>query len=166
MLRINQTTRPRHQSAPQSSERSGAALVETAFVLPVFLIFLFAMWEFTHAYMVLNTINAAATKAARYGVAQDVTSQQVSDMAATIINNAFNSTAATVMVKDASVFDETSVDPDSISYGDLPDIELSQADPQQLFVVHIEVPYDNIAIMPPFWAKNLTLKGQAVMRHE
>ena len=141
-------------------------MVETAFVLPVFLMFLFAMWEFTHAYMVLNALNSAAAKAARFGVAQDVSTQQVSDMAATLINNAFPSSNANIMVKNAAIFDEADVDPDSISYGDLPDIELSGAEPQQLFVVHIEVPYDDIAIMPPFWAKNITLKGQAVMRHE
>ncbi|MCA9042480.1 MAG: pilus assembly protein [Planctomycetaceae bacterium] len=150
----------------QDDSRRGAALVETAVVLPVFLLFIFAMWEFTHAYMVVNTLNAAATKAARYGVANDITTQQVSDMATNIVNKAFAASSANIMVKDASVFDENNVDPDSISYGDLPDIELSTADAQQLFVVHIEVPYDDIAIMPPFWAKNLTLKGQAVMRHE
>ncbi|QDU81068.1 TadE-like protein [Polystyrenella longa] len=161
MLRTIQKSKIRHQEC-----RRGTALVETAVVLPVFLMFLFAMWEFTHAYMVLNTINAAATKAARFGVAQEVTTQQVSDMAASIVGNAFASSNATIMVKDASVFDEASVDPDTISYGDLPDVELSQAEPQQLFVVHIEVPYNDIAIMSPFWAKNLTLKGQAVMRHE
>lgn len=147
-------------------DRRGATLVETAVVLPVFLMFVFAMWEFTHAYMVVNVLNSAATKAARLGVSEDVSTQDVSDMVNEIIGNAFLASNATVIVKDASIFDEDDVTPDSIDYASLPSIELADADPQQLFVIHVSVPYDSIAIMPPFWAKTLTLHGQSVMRHE
>jgi len=141
-------------------------MVEFAFVFPVFLTFLFAMWEFTHAYMVLNVLNSAANKAARYGVSKDVTTADVSNMVLDVVDSAFRSTNATVLVKDASVFDVEPVHPDDIDYGSLPDIELSDAEPQQLFVVQVSVPYDDVAIMTPFFAKSLKLHGQAVMRHE
>ena len=52
----------------RSESRRGAAVVEMAMVLPVFLTFLFGLYEFGHAYMVINTLKAAANKAARSGV--------------------------------------------------------------------------------------------------
>ncbi len=48
----------------------------------------------------------------------------------------------------------------------LPNIEVKNADDSQLFLVRITVPYDRVALLPPFWAKQLNLVGQAVMRHE
>jgi hypothetical protein len=48
----------------------------------------------------------------------------------------------------------------------LPNIELSTAPARRLFVVRITVPYNSVAILAPKWVKNMTLSGQAVMRHE
>ena len=156
----------KHFTTSLNRNREGTTMVEFAFVFPVFLTFLFAMWEFTHAYMVLNVLNSAANKAARYGVSKDVTTADVSNKVLQMVDSAFQSTNATVLVKDASVFDVEPVNPNDIDYGALPDIELVNAEPQQLFVVQVSVPYDDVAIMTPFFAKSLQLHGQAVMRHE
>jgi Flp pilus assembly protein TadG len=48
--------------------RRGAALVETALVLPVLLLFLFAVFEYGRFLLVLQTTNNAARDAARYAV--------------------------------------------------------------------------------------------------
>jgi hypothetical protein len=146
--------------------RNGAALVETAVCLPVFFMFLFAVFEFGYAHMVINTLNNACRKAARYGVAEQITTADVIARVEELLNASIDATHATVYVKDASVFDSANVDPGSISYSGLPAIELSQAEPRQLFVVRVEVPYEDVAILPPFWVTNVTLKGQSVMRHE
>ena len=73
---------------------------------------------------------------------------------------------ATVLIKDGSDFDTPGFDPTGLNYAALPNIEVEDADPKQLFIVRIEVPYNDVAILPPFWIKNITLSGQAVMRHE
>lgn len=147
-------------------DRKGAALVETAVCLPVFFMFLFGLFEFGYAHMVINTLNNACRKAARFGVAEQVTTAQVVARVNELLNASIDASHATVYVKDASVFDGSSVNAGSINYSGLPAIELSSAEPRQLFVVRVEVPYDDVAILPPFWITNATLKGQSVMRHE
>lgn len=153
-----------HQIAHRS--RRGAALVETAVTLPVFFLFVWGLIEFGHAFMVINSINAAATKAARLGIAEGVTTAQVEARLDELLSASVDTTNATVYVKDASMFDAPGVDPTGINYSTLPSIELDQAEPRQLFVVRAEVPYNDVAIMPPFWITDVTLTGQSVMRHE
>lgn len=154
------------QSPQQPPARTGAVLVENAIVCSIFGVFLAGIMEFGHAYMVLNTMNAAAKRAARYGSTDGVTTAQVKTMVNNIMNSAFKASQAKVLVKDASLFDSTSVSPKSINYDGLSDIELATAKRQQMYVVRVSVPYNNVALLPPFWVKNTTLKVQAVMRHE
>jgi Flp pilus assembly protein TadG len=151
--------RPRHV-------REGAALVETAVVFPVFLMFLFAVIEFGHAFMCTATLTAAAKDGARFGSLDGVTSQQVIDRVKARVNGAFKSSKATVIVKDAGTYESTGTNPATVVVANLPNIELNDADSRHLFIVRITVPYDQVAIMPPFWAKGLTLHGDSVMRHE
>lgn len=147
-------------------ERSGTTLVEMALVLPVFFLFVFAIIEFGHAYLVIGTMTAAVKKAARMGATDGVTTAAVIDKVEEILGGAIDLSDATIMVKDASVFDTVGVDADSISYGGLPAIDLEEAEDAQLFVVRIEVPYDDVALLPPFWTGGLTLHSESVMRHE
>jgi Flp pilus assembly protein TadG len=155
--------RRRHGGA---DERSGTTLVEMALVLPVFFLFVFAIIEFGHAYLVIGTMTAAVKKAARMGAADGVTTDDVIAKVEDILGGAIDLSDATIMVKDASVFDTEDVDADSISYSGLPDINLEEAADTQLFVVRIEVPYDDVALLPPFWAGGMTLHSESVMRHE
>jgi len=158
--------RPRLGNRARASHSDGSTLVETAIILPVFFLFLFALFEVGHAYMVVNVLNAAATKAAREGIAEGVTTATVSARVLSTLSTAFDTSTVTVYVKDAGVFDTPGIDPTTIDYANLPSIQLINADPRQLFVVRVEVPYDTIAIFSPKWITGLTLKGQAVMRHE
>lgn len=157
----------RRPPLPLTTEpRLGAVLVENALVISVFAVFLAGILEFGHAYMVINSLNAAATRAARYGATEGVTTTQVKTMANNILNKAFKSNKATVVVKNAGVFDTTTVNPKTINYGALPDAEVSTMTSRQLYIVRITVPYNNVSLLPPFWVKNVTLHGQSVMRHE
>ncbi len=146
--------------------RTGTTLVEMAIVLPVFFLFVMAIIEFGHAYLVIGTMTAAVKKASRLGAADGVTTQQVIDEIEEILGAAIDLSNATIMVKDASVFDEPGVDVEAISFGGLTDIELSDAEDMQLFIVRIEVPYDDVALLPPFWAGSMQLHSESVMRHE
>ena len=155
-------------SLRRRNHRSGSALVETAVVLPVFFTFLFGFIEFGHCYMTIHSLNSAARRAARMGVGEDVTSAEVIALAHEILDSAIDADHAGVVisVKDASSFDAQDVDAADIDYDSLPDAELSELEPRQLFLVRIEVPYSEIGILGPRWVQSLDLYGQSVMRKE
>jgi len=152
---------------PNNKEhRSGVVLVEFALVVSVFAIFMAGIVEFGHAYMVLGTLNMAAKRGARMGAVEESTNDAVTTRATQILSKSINVARAEILVKDASVFDDPTVDPATITYDSLPDINLEEAEARQLFLVRVNVPYEDVALIPPFWAKNLTLTGMSVMRHE
>lgn len=146
-------------------ERRGATIVEMAVVTPVFAVFLAAIMEFGHAFLVVGTLNAAAKQAARFGAVDGISTADTVTHANGILAAAMDTAQTTVLVKDASVFDQPTL-PETIDYNDLPNIELQTAERRQLYVVRIEVDYNDVAIVPPFWAKDIQLVGQSVMRHE
>lgn len=158
----------RHARRPVSrlSNRDGTTIVELAIILPVFTIFLAGLMEINHAYLVISTLKGAANKAARLGVADGSSTAEVRAKALEVIGAAISTTNVTVYVKDASVFDAPGFDPSGIDYNSLPSIVLADAQPRQLFIVRVEVPYNEVALLPPFFIKNATLSGQSVVRHE
>ncbi len=147
--------------------RCGAAAIEFAMVLPVFLMFVTFLYEYAHAQMVLNLLRSSCRVAARFGSIEGVTSEQALARAQAIVNAGVPAGFVTLSVKDASVFDTDGPYPeDNEDYEALDDLELSSAESRQMFVVRAQVNYDSIAILNlPFFG-NLTLTGQAVMRHE
>jgi hypothetical protein len=155
----------RFKRRTDNGQRRGTTIVETAVVAPVFAVFLAAIMEFGHAFLVVGTLNAAAKQAARHGAVEGITSADVINKANGILGAALDISETTVLVKDASIFDSPSL-PETIDYDELPNIELNTADRRQLYVVRISVAYNDVALMPPFWAKDLELVGQSVMRHE
>jgi Flp pilus assembly protein TadG len=158
--------RPSFHQSGRGAARRGTYIVEFALVFPVFMVFLMGLVEFGHVNLVINTLNNAARIAARMGTVEDVTTAQVVNRVNEILGASFAAGQATVMVKDASVFDSAGVDASDVDYESLPNMEVKNADDSQLFLVRITVPYDRVALLPPFWAKQLNLVGQAVMRHE
>jgi hypothetical protein len=155
----------RLRTRPTDGTRRGATIVEMAVVAPVFAVFLAAIMEFGHAFLIVGTLNAAAKQAARHGAVEGITTAETVAKANAILGAAFDNTQAAIVVKDASIFDAETL-PEVIDYADLPSIELLTAERRQLYVVRIEVDYDDVAIMPPFWATDVHLTGQSVMRHE
>ncbi|MCG6156062.1 TadE/TadG family type IV pilus assembly protein [Rubinisphaera margarita] len=150
----------------EKNTRRGAATVEFAVTIPVFALFLVALIEFGHAYMVQTTLRAAAKKAARMGVANGVTTDEVSSEAMKIVSSAVRTDNLTVLIKDANIFDTSDAPTENLNITNLPDIALQDAETRHLFIVRLELPYDEVALFPPFWVNNLTLHSQSVMRHE
>ncbi len=150
----------------QRSQRAGAVLVETALVVSVFAIVMAGVIEFGHVYLVVGTISAAARAGARAGAVEGVSTAEVRAETERLLGASFHKSLATIQVKDASVFDQPGVDAKSIDYSSLPDVEVKELKTGQLFLVRVEVPYEAVALMPPFWAQGITLRSQSVMRHE
>jgi len=156
----------RRAQKPSAKRRRGATVVEMAFVLPVFGIFMAGVMEVGHAYMVMQVLNSAAKQSARLGAVEGKTTLDVTTKAEDVFSAAFDPVSATVYVKDGSDFDSPGFDASGVDYTALSDIELSEAESQQLFIVRLEVDYNDVSLLPPMWITDITLTGMSVMRHE
>jgi hypothetical protein len=152
--------------------RHGTTVVETALVLPVFLLFVLGLIELGHAMMVKHVLQSACRQAARIGSTEGHTTADVTAKTLAVLSPVVETNFVTVYVKDAGTFD-SSASP-STTGSDLesmPNIELTDADPRKLFMVRAKVKYQDIAIVPniPYlgsFLDDVTLEGQAFMRHE
>ena len=163
-------TRVQHRLNP---DRRGTTVVETALILPVFLVFVFVIIEFGHAQMIKNMLVGACREGARLGSTEGSTSTDIQARVREILGGAVSPSKVTVTVKDAGAFDSGSSPPDSASdLAALPDLEVSDAEQGQLFLVRATVDYNDVAVIPfsiPIlgdYLGNLTLAGQAIVRHE
>lgn len=153
------------------STRFGTTAVETALVLPVFLLFVLGIVELSRAVLIQHVLNSACRKAARLGSTEGNSTATVKAKTVAILGSAVNATAVTVYVKDASSFDTASPATSGAALEGMSDIELSGAKPRQMFMVRAKVKYDDIAIVKHipiigYFLKDVTLDGQAFMRHE
>jgi Flp pilus assembly protein TadG len=151
----------------QARRRRGTAAVETAVVLPAYLLLLFGIAEFGHAQLVLNLLNSACRNGARLGSTEGTTTANVRARVNQTMGAAVTASKVTVYVKDASVFDSSTTPPSTdASLEALPDFEVANADPRQMFMVRAKVNYNDIALVPMPFLKNMALDAQAFMRHE
>ena len=67
-MRLVQSAPPATAPRPRARRRRGLAIVEMAFVLPLFLMFLFAIFEYARYLMMIQVVHNAARDAARWGV--------------------------------------------------------------------------------------------------
>lgn len=146
--------------------RRGATVVEVALVMPIFGMFLAGIMEFGHYYLVVHSLNSAARNGALLGSYEGATNAEVVAKVTTLLNASIKASEATILVRSAAVFDTANVDPATVDYNSLPAIDLTQADTGDCFLVQVQVPYDKVALLPPFWIKGRTITGRAVMRHE
>ena len=116
--------------------------------------------------MVNNMLTAIAKQAAHQGSFDGISTADVASFASSKLNSFITHGTATTIVKDASVFELSSTNGKSVNSSDLPNIELRDAASRQLFLVHIEVPYNDVALLPPFWIRDITLRGDSVMHRE
>ncbi len=135
-------------------------------IMPVFFLMLFAIVEFGHAMMIRTLLISTAKDAARMAAVGEVTTQSIEEYIESRLDKAMDSAVATIWIKNAAVFDDPTNDMSSFDIDDLPDIELSTAESRQLFIIRISVPYEGVALLPPFWTTGLTITGDSVIRHE
>ncbi|OYW17607.1 MAG: hypothetical protein B7Z55_12175 [Planctomycetales bacterium 12-60-4] len=144
----------------------GIVTVEVALIMPVFVLFLFAIMEFGHFCLVSHTLNAAARRGAHLGSFEDVTNAEVETKVKEIVGAVINPSKATITVRDASSFDSANFSASNIDYSSLPAVDLSTAEMGDCFIVRVTVPYDNVSLLPTFFVKGKTIVGQAATRHE
>ena len=147
--------------------RHGTTTVEMAMVSPILFFFVLAIIEFGHAQMAINVLNSACRNGARMGSVEGTTTSQVVARVDQTLSSAFETASASILVKDASVFDSSGSPPSSGAEVEaLPNLEVGDAEPLQLFAVRASVPYNKIALVPMPFMEGVVLDGQMFMRHE
>lgn len=154
------------------SLRRGTTVVETALILPVFLLFVLGLIELSHAQLVKNVLRSACRKAARIGTTEGTSTADVRNRALEMLETVVDADSIEIFVKDASAFDSGGELPDTgAELEALADIELADAEPRQLFLVRAKIHYNDVAIVPNIlylgsFLDHVVLEGQAFMRHE
>lgn len=156
------TSRRRHRGS-----RSGTTLVEVAAVLPVLFAFIFGMVEYSRVKFGSNMLTVACRNAARLGSTEEVTTADTVAQLKSILSAVLAPEDINVSVKDASVFDTAGPYPTTADdFDNLPDIELDEAEPRQLFLVLVSVNYNDLALLPFEGLENVNLTAHTLMRHE
>ncbi len=149
------------------STRHGTTIVETAIVLPVFLFFLLAIIEYGHSQMVNNVLRSACRSGARLGATEGRSTSDVITHVQDILGSAIPTNAAHVFVKDGSVYDTNESAPvTGNDIENLPNLELLNAEPRQMYLIRARIEYNEIALVPMPFMQGAVLQGQAYMRHE
>lgn len=133
--------------------RRGAALVEMAVCLPVFLTVMLGIIELGRAIMVGQLVTNAAREGARLAIVDGSTNTQVSDAV-----KSFLSGAAGVGAGDVSV----TITVSGTSSGN----QVSNAKPRDLVTVTASIPFSKVSYLPPKYMAGQSLTGTSAMRHE
>ena len=128
--------------------RRGAAVVEFAFVAPLFVMLVFGMIEFGRVVMVQQLLTNATREGARVGVLNDATIDEVKSRVVTYLSNS----TITVATSDVSVV-----------YANDP----SLPDSGESVTVSVSVPFSQVSWLPsPMFLSGYTLSASSGMRRE
>lgn len=133
-----------------SGRRRGAAAVEMAVVLPVFITVILGLIEVGRGIMVAQLMANAARESARAAVVDGSTNNSVSDVAKN-----FLASAAKVSPGDVTVTITTG------SGG-----QVSAAQPRELITVKVTLPFSKVSWLPPKYLAGKNLEATSAMRHE
>ena len=129
--------------------------------------FIFGLVEYGRLQLVSNMLMSACRTSARLGATEGVASADAEAKVREMLSSVVDPNQVDVLVKNAGVYDTDSPLPDSADdYGDLPNLELRDAEARQLFLVRATVQYNDIAIFPFSILDGVSLSGMAFMRHE
>lgn len=145
-----------HQHADR---RRGAAMVEMAVVLPVFLMVVMGIIEFGRGMMISNLVTNAAREAARAAVLDGSTNAAVTSAARTFLRSAISSNLTdtdipvTITITPAT----GNTDPGNV---------LANCNSRDLISVQVSIPFNKVALIPGDYLAGKNLVGKSSMRHE
>lgn len=137
--------------------RRGAALVETAFTLPVFFLVVLGIVEFGRAMMVSQIVTNGAREGARLAILDGSSNTEVEQAVRDFLQQALavdpGSVTVTITVTPA---------PNNPSPGN----EVANAQMRDLCAVRVEVPFDDVSFIKSKYLTDKNLVGYCAMRHE
>lgn len=137
--------------------RFGAATVETALVLPLFLLVLMGIVEIGRALMVAQLLNNAAREGSRAAVMTGSTNTEVTTTVQNVVQSLIGVAPADVTVE--ITVTEYAGNP---STGN----NVANANKRDMCQVAVSVPFNKVNWIPMNWLSNQSLSGQSAMRHE
>jgi Flp pilus assembly protein TadG len=141
----------------RTQRRRGAALVETALVLPIFFGVVLGIIEFGRAFMVAQLLNNAAREGTRAAIMSGSTNTEVEtavkDFASSTIGVSADLLTVTIDVSPATG------NPD-------PNDNVALANKRDLCEVTVSVAFTDVNYLPAEFLSSAHLVGQSAMRHE
>jgi Flp pilus assembly protein TadG len=148
--------------------RDGTTAVEAALVLPIFFVLLFGIFTFGYVRFVDNMLNRACRTAARLGAVEGITNTEVETHVLQALAPVASPDKITVLVKNAEIYDTGTPNTSAAGVAALPDLDLTTAEPGQLFVVGAQVTFSDITsdLLPIPYIEDTVITAQSFMRHE
>lgn len=137
--------------------RCGAAVVELAIVLPVFLLIVMGIVEFGRAMMVGQLLTNGARHGARLAIIEGSTNASVRQDIEEFLTSTLNVPASNLNI-------QIEVEP-APGHPDPNDV-LTAARSKDLVKITVSVPFDKVAYVSGNFLKSTTLSGHCAMRHE
>ena len=139
------------------SKRRGAAMVEMAFVLPIFFMVVLGIIEFGRAMMVSQMVTNSAREATRLGIIDGSTNATVTQWIKDFLVQSINVSASDVTV---------TITVAAAAGNPSPANEIGNSKPRDLVTIKVAVPFDKVSYIPGTYLKGKTLTAQSAMRHE
>ena len=124
-------------------DRKGVAAVEMAIVLPLFFMLIFGIVEFGRAMMCMQILTNAAREGARACAVSPLTKEEVETVCQEYASSCGINGLAVVVTPD----------PTTVVRGEPVEVKVS-------------ISFQDVAFMPPFYAKNAVLESASTMRKE
>jgi Flp pilus assembly protein TadG len=147
----------RRRPETRCRQRRGAALVEMAIVLPIFLLVSLGIIEFGRALMVANLITNSAREGARLAVLDGSTNAQVQQAVVSFLTASLGMNSSDISVNIAITPAPGNPNPDN---------QCSAARSRDLITVTVQVPFSKVALIPGGYLGGANLVGRSAMRHE
>ena len=137
----------------QWQRRAGAAMVEMAVLLPIFVTVILGIIEFGRAMMVGQLVTNAARDGARMAISNNTTNQQVQTTISNFIQSSVGAAQANITVT------ITNSNPQSGN-------SLSNAKMGDLITVAVAIPFSTVSYIPPTYLAGASISASSTMRHE
>ena len=137
--------------------RRGAALVEMALVLPIFVSVVLGIVEFGRAMMVAQLLTNASREGARMGAMDATTNTEVIDSVKDFVSRSAGVNASHVSV---------SITVEPAAGNPNPSGQVANARTRDLVTVQVQVPFDRVSYVTGNWLNGRSLTAQTSMRHE
>ena len=139
--------------------RRGAAMVEMALVLPVFLMLVLGIIEFGRGMMVANLVTNSAREGARMAVLDGSTNTEVATAVQTFLVSAIGHGISSADITTTITVTAAAGNPN-------PANNVANAISRDLITVKVSLPFNKVALIPGKYLKGRQLAGQSAMRHE
>lgn len=142
---------------PQFRTRRGAAMVEMALVLPIFMMVVFGIIEFGRAMWVGNMVTNAAREANRSAILDGSSNSEVTASAKQFLGSALSVNSADVNV--AITITPATGNPN-------PGNEVANANERDLVNIEVSIPFAKVSLLPANYLAGKQIVGRSSMRHE